>query len=88
MNTDLFIESLFASLVSGNRNASRRLVETAIDHDISADTIAREVFWPTINNITTIIMIREMKKSSRMKMIRMQSQSFLPARLIKMTSKS
>ena len=54
MNTDLFIESLFASLVSGNRNASRRLVETAIDHDISADIIAREVFWPTINNITTL----------------------------------
>ena len=54
MNTDLFIESLFASLVSGNRNASRRLVETAIAHDISADTIAREVFWPTINNITRI----------------------------------
>ena len=54
MNTDLFIESLFASLVSGNRNASRRLVETALDHDISADTIAREVFWPTINNIATL----------------------------------
>ena len=54
MNTDLFIESLFASLISGDRNAARRMVDAAADHDINAETLAREVFWPTINNITTL----------------------------------
>ena len=54
MNTDLFIENLFATLVSGDRNASRRLVDAAFDHGIDASTLAREVFWPTLNNITTL----------------------------------
>ena len=54
MNTDLFIENLFATLVSGDRNASRRLVDAAFDHGIDAGTLAREVFWPTLNNITTL----------------------------------
>lgn len=54
MNTDLFIESLFASLISGDRHAARRMVDAAADHDINAETLAREVFWPTINNITTL----------------------------------
>ena len=54
MNTDLFIENLFATLVSGDRFASRRLVDAAFDHGIDANTVAREVFWPTLNNITTL----------------------------------
>ena len=54
MNTDLFIENLFSTLISGERNASRRLVDAAFDHGIDAGTPAREVFWPTLNNITTL----------------------------------
>ena len=54
MNTDLFIENLFATLVSGDRTAPRRLVDAAFEHGIDATTIARDVFWPTINNITTL----------------------------------
>ena len=54
MNTDLFIENLFSTLISGERNASRRLVDAAFDHGIDAGTLAREVFWPTLNNITTL----------------------------------
>ena len=54
MNTDLFIENLFSTLVSGDRNAPRTLVDAAFDNGISADVVAREVFWPTINNITTL----------------------------------
>ena len=54
MNTDLFIESLFSSLISGDRNAARRMVDAATEHEITAETLAREVFWPTINNITTL----------------------------------
>ncbi len=54
MNTDLFIENLFATLVSGDRSASRRLVDAAFDNGIDAGTLAREVFWPTLNNITTL----------------------------------
>ncbi len=54
MNTDLFIENLFASLVSGDRSAPRRLVDAAFDHGIDPETMAREVFWPLINNITTL----------------------------------
>ena len=54
INTDLFIESLFSSLISGDRNAARRMVDAATEHEITAETLAREVFWPTINNITTL----------------------------------
>jgi methanogenic corrinoid protein MtbC1 len=54
MNTDLFIESLFSSLISGDRHAARRMVDAATEHEISPQTLAREVFWPTINNITTL----------------------------------
>ena len=54
MNTDLFIENLFASLISGDRFSGRRLVDAAFDNGIDAGTLAREVFWPTISNITTL----------------------------------
>lgn len=54
MNTDLFIENLFSTLVSGDRNAPRTLVEAAFENGISADVVARDVFWPTINNITNL----------------------------------
>ena len=40
MNTDLFIESLFSSLISGDRNAARRMVDAATEHEITAAT------WP------------------------------------------
>ncbi|MCP4835667.1 MAG: hypothetical protein GY895_13005 [Phycisphaera sp.] len=54
MNTDLFIENLFATLVSGDRTAGRRLVDAAFDHGIDASTMARDIFWPTLDNITTL----------------------------------
>jgi len=54
MNTELFIENLFSTLVSGDRFASRKLVDAAFDHGIEPTTLAREVFWPTLNNITTL----------------------------------
>ena len=46
MNTELFIENLFSTLVSGDRFASRKLVDAAFDHGIEPTTLARRCSGP------------------------------------------
>ncbi len=51
MNLEATLETLFSHLISGNRVASRKLVEALYDHGLPAEQVTREVLWPTLENV-------------------------------------
>jgi len=51
MNPEAILETLFSHLISGNRVASRQVVETLYANGMSAERVTREVLWPTLENV-------------------------------------
>ncbi len=47
MNTQVLIERLFETLISGDRNAARSLVQEATRSNVPAETLIGEILWPT-----------------------------------------
>lgn len=47
MNTQVLVERLFETLISGDRNAARALVQEANERNVPGETLIAEVFWPT-----------------------------------------
>ncbi|MBI1304463.1 MAG: hypothetical protein GC172_11860 [Phycisphaera sp.] len=53
-NFDRVIEQLFSHLVSGDRRASRNLVETIYEAGIAPETVAKDCFWPLLETISSL----------------------------------
>ena len=51
MRKEALMERFFTSLISGNRSASREIVDQMIDAEIPAQTIMSELFWPVLEHI-------------------------------------
>ncbi len=51
MRQDLLIERFFTALISGNRTASRQIVDELLQADCPADKILSRLFWPTLEHI-------------------------------------
>ena len=51
MRKEAIMEQFFTSLISGDRTASRQLVDQMIDAELSAQTIMGELFWPVLEQI-------------------------------------
>jgi len=47
-------QSLFQSLVSGDRQESRRLVQRALDQGIDAESLSRDVYWSVLDTLNTL----------------------------------
>ena len=54
MNAQAFTERLFSSMVSGDRNEARRLVQEARGEGMAAEMMTHEVFWPIVEMITNL----------------------------------
>ncbi len=53
-NFDRVVEQLFSHLVSGDRRASRNLVETIYEAGIAPETVAKDCFWPLLETISSL----------------------------------
>lgn len=51
---NVLIERLFTTLISGDRPASHRCIDEAIDADVSAEDILSELIWPTLEHVQTL----------------------------------
>jgi methanogenic corrinoid protein MtbC1 len=47
-------QSLFQSLVSGDRQASRRLVQQTLELGIDAESLSRDVYWSVLDTLNTL----------------------------------
>ena len=47
-------QSLFQSLVSGDRQESRRLVQQTLELGIDAESLSRDVYWSVLDNLNTL----------------------------------
>jgi len=47
-------QTLFQSLVSGDRQESRRLVRQAMDLGIDAESLSRDVYWSVLDTLNTL----------------------------------
>jgi methanogenic corrinoid protein MtbC1 len=54
MNFEATLEQLFGHLISGNRLATRTLVNELYDSGIAAETVSRELFWPALDMVHTL----------------------------------
>ena len=52
MNTERIIEQLHSHLVSGERRSARKFVRALYSAGASAETLAKEVFWPLLEMTT------------------------------------
>jgi len=50
----VLIERFFTSLISGDRQATRAVLDELLDTETSAEQIMAEVFWPTLQQIQTL----------------------------------
>jgi len=50
-NIDRVSEQLFSYLVSGERRAARELVDALYNAGIAPETVAKDLFWPLLDNI-------------------------------------
>lgn len=46
MNTEMLVERLYESLINGDRNASRTIVQSTVEGGMSADVLLSSVYWP------------------------------------------
>jgi methanogenic corrinoid protein MtbC1 len=53
-NFERVIEQLFSHLVSGERRAARNLVDTVYEAGIAPETVAKDVFWPVLEMVTSL----------------------------------
>ncbi|MCC7146492.1 MAG: hypothetical protein IT443_08605 [Phycisphaeraceae bacterium] len=51
MRQDVLMERFFTSLISGDRRASRQVVDQLLEADWSAENILAKLFWPTLEHI-------------------------------------
>jgi len=51
MSREALIERFFNALISGDRNASRQIVDNLLQADIPARAIMSQLFWPTLEHI-------------------------------------
>ncbi|RLS61849.1 MAG: cobalamin B12-binding domain-containing protein [Planctomycetota bacterium] len=54
MNTERIIEQLHSHLVSGERRSARKFVRALYSAGASAETLAKEVFWPLLEMTSTL----------------------------------
>jgi len=53
-NFERVSEQLFSALVSGDRRASREIVDAVYNAGIPAETIAKDIYWPLLESISTM----------------------------------
>jgi methanogenic corrinoid protein MtbC1 len=53
-NFERVLEQLFSALVSGDRRASRDIVDAVYNAGIPAETIAKDIYWPLLESISTM----------------------------------
>lgn len=51
MNTQALVERLFETLISGDRDAARAIVDDTLRQNVPAATLISDVFWPTYETI-------------------------------------
>ena len=51
MNAEFVMERLFQALISGDRVSARSIVAETLEEGVSAEEIAHEVYWPTLEMI-------------------------------------
>jgi methanogenic corrinoid protein MtbC1 len=54
MQHEVLIERFFTALISGDRTASRAIVDEVLDADCPADAIINKLMWPTLEHIHTL----------------------------------
>ncbi len=54
MQRDILIERFFTALISGDRTASRALVDELLDAEVPADRVLNRLFWPTLEHIQNL----------------------------------
>ncbi len=54
MNSDSYIERLFPALTSGDRIASREIIRELFDEGCTAEDIAHEIYWPTLESLVNL----------------------------------
>ncbi|MFM7050717.1 MAG: B12-binding domain-containing protein [Planctomycetota bacterium] len=53
-NFDRVLEQLFSHLVTGERRAARDLIDTVYTAGIDAETVSKDVFWPTLEAVSSL----------------------------------
>lgn len=51
MNQELLIERLFQTLITGDRNETRNIINECVGAGLTAAQLMTEVYWPTLNQI-------------------------------------
>jgi len=51
MSREVLIERFIETLISGDRNAAREIVDECISADVPAESIIENLFWPTLEQI-------------------------------------
>lgn len=51
MRRDVLLERFFSTLISGNRQEARQIVDELIEGGYAAERILENLFWPTLENI-------------------------------------
>jgi len=54
MSQQVLVERFLEALISGDRAASRAVVDECIDADVQAERIIERLFWPTLQQIETL----------------------------------
>lgn len=54
MHSEVLIERFFTALISGNRVASREIVDEVLQADCPAETVLDKLFWPTLEHIQKV----------------------------------
>lgn len=50
-NRNVVLERFFNTLISGDRNAARAIIDEALEADVAAEAILSNLFWPTLEHI-------------------------------------
>ncbi|MFM7133808.1 MAG: B12-binding domain-containing protein [Planctomycetota bacterium] len=53
-NFDRILEQLFSHLVTGERRAARDLVDTVYEAGVAPETVAKDIFWPLLDTVSTL----------------------------------
>ncbi|MCH8345249.1 MAG: cobalamin-dependent protein [Planctomycetes bacterium] len=54
MNNEIIVERLFEKLITGDRTATRAIVQETIDDGVSPEELSQAVYWPALEMINSL----------------------------------